>query len=125
MSYMAITKKEMYETILQELEFDSDSITSAVVTNDGLIMATTSVQDLHYELFAAVCASSVSSSVDAMKEMANEATNKLIMESTDHRIVVMRVTERSLLTVFTSIDTQLGMLLIKMERACKKITKIR
>ena len=115
----------MYETILRELESDSDGITSAVVTNDGLIMATTSVQDLHYELFAAVCASSVSSSVDAMKGMANEVTDKLIMESTNHRIVVMRVTERSLLTIFASIDTQLGLILIKMDRACEKIRKIR
>ncbi|MCK5660988.1 MAG: roadblock/LC7 domain-containing protein [Methanosarcinales archaeon] len=122
---MATTRKEMYETILRELESDSDGITSAVVTNDGLIMATTSVQDLHYELFAAVCASSVSSSVDAMKGMANEVTDKLIMESTNHRIVVMRVTERSLLTIFASIDTQLGLILIKMDRACEKIRKIR
>ena len=122
---MATTRKEMYETILRELESDSDGITSAVVTNDGLIMATTSVQDLHYELFAAVCASSVSSSVDAMKGMANEVTDKLIMESTNHRIVVMRITERALLTIFASIDTQLGLILIKMDRACEKIRKIR
>lgn len=115
----------MYETILKELESDSESTTSAVITNDGLIMATTSVDDLHYELFAAVCATSVSSSVDAMKGMANESTDKLIMESTNHRIVVMRVTERSLLTIFTSINAQLGMMLIKMDRACEKIRKIR
>lgn len=115
----------MYEIILRELESDSDGITSAVITNDGLIMATTSLEDLHYELFAAVCASTVSSSMDAMKDMANETTDKLIMESTNHRIVIMRVTERSLLTIFTSIETQLGMILIKMERACDKIRKIR
>lgn len=122
---MAITKKEMYEGILRDLESDSDVITSAVVTNDGLIMATTSVQDLQYELFAAVCASAVSSSFDAMMDVANEGADRLIMESENHRIIVMRVSERVLLTNFTTLDAQLGMVLIKMVRACEKIQKIR
>lgn len=122
---MAVTKKEMYENILKDIDSDDDIITSAIVTNDGLMMAATSVEDLHYELFAAVCASAVASSQDAMNEMANESTDMLIMEGKKHRIIIMRVTDRILLTTFANIEAQLGMVLIKMSRAREKIKSIR
>lgn len=115
------TKAELYLLTLQELERSAGNImSSAIVTRDGLIMSSTSSNNIQKETFAAYGAAAFKSASKTMEELSEENINMLIFESENYRVVTLQAGE-VLLIALTGKDIQMGMMLLEMKNTAQKV----
>lgn len=119
------TKAELYLLALSELEESTgDIISTAIVTHDGLIMASTKSDTMDKELFAAYGAAAFKRAGDTMEELSSENIDMLLYESKNCRVVTMRAGENALLIALTGKNVKMGLLLMNVQNAAKKISSI-
>jgi predicted regulator of Ras-like GTPase activity (Roadblock/LC7/MglB family) len=120
-----VTKAELYHLALKDLEDSTgDILSSALVTDDGLIMASTTSGEVNKETFAAYCAAAFKRASETMEELSGENIDTLLFESENHRVVTARVGDHTLLTALTSKNVQVGLVLINMQRTAHKIKEL-
>lgn len=120
-----VTKAELYHLALEQLENSTgDIFSSALVTDDGLIMASTTSGDVNKETFAAYCAASFRRASETMEELSSENIDTMLFESKNNRVVTVRIGEHVLLVVLTGKNVQMGLVLINMQKAAKKIKEL-
>lgn len=119
------TKAELYHHELKQLEDSTgDILSSALVTDDGLVMASTTSGEINKETFAAYCAAAFKRAGETMEELSSENIDTLLFESKNHRVVTVRVGEHALLVVLTGMNVQMGLVLINMQKTAKKIKEL-
>ncbi len=119
------TKAELYHLALEQLENSTgDILSSALVTDDGLIMASTTSGEVNKETFAAYCAAAFKRASETMEELSSENIDTLLFESKNHRVVTVRVGEYALLVALTGKNVQMGLVLINMQRTAQKIKEL-
>ncbi|MCG2727296.1 MAG: roadblock/LC7 domain-containing protein [Candidatus Methanoperedenaceae archaeon] len=119
------TKAELYHLALEQLENSTaDILSSALVTDDGLIMASTTSGEVNKETFAAYCAAAFKRVGETMEEHSSENIDTLLFESKNHRVVTVRVGEHALLVVLTGKNIQMGLILINMQKTAQKIKEL-
>ncbi|MCZ7383942.1 MAG: roadblock/LC7 domain-containing protein [Candidatus Methanoperedens sp.] len=119
------TKAELFHLALEQLENSTgDILSSALVTDDGLIMASTTSGKVNKETFAAYCAAAFKRAGETMEELSGENIDTLLFESKNNRIVTVRVGEHALLVVLTSKNVQMGLVLINMQKTAQKIKEL-
>lgn len=118
-------KAEQYLAALRELEEKTGSVVmSALVTLDGLVIASTTSEQVNKEALAAYSAATFKSSMETMHELSGEETESLLFESKGHRVALVRVTEDVLLGALTGKATKTGIVLLEMNKAAEKIKGI-
>lgn len=119
------TKAELYLFALSELEKSTgDIISTAIVTHDGLIMASTKSDTMHRETFAAYGAAAFKRAGETMEELTGENIDVLIYESKDYRVVTVRAGMHALLIVLTGKNVQMGLVLMNTQKTALKIKEI-
>jgi predicted regulator of Ras-like GTPase activity (Roadblock/LC7/MglB family) len=119
------TKAELYHLALEQLENSTgDILSSALVTDDGLVMASTTSGEINKETFAAYCAAAFKRAGETMEELSSENIDTLLFESKNNRIVTVRVGEHALLVALTGKNVQMGLVLINMQRTAQKIKEL-
>ncbi len=119
------TKAELYLLALSELEKSTgDIISTAIVTHDGLIMASTKSDTMDKELFAAYGAAAFKRAGDTMEELSGENIDMLLYESRNRRVVTIRAGENALLIALTGKNVQTGLVLMNVQKTAKKISSI-
>jgi len=119
------TKAELYHLALEQLEDSTgDILSSALVTDDGLVMASTTSGEINKETFAAYCAAAFKRAGETMEELSGENIDTLLFESKNHRVVTVRVGEHALLVVLTGMNVQMGLVLINIQRTAQKIKEL-
>ncbi len=119
------TKAELYHLALENLENSTGDISgSALVTDDGLVMASTTSGDVNKETFAAYCAAAYKRAGETMEELSGENIDTLFFESRNHRVVTVRVGEHALLVALTGKNVQAGLVLINMQKTARKIKEL-
>jgi predicted regulator of Ras-like GTPase activity (Roadblock/LC7/MglB family) len=119
------TKAELYHLALEQLEDSTgDILSSALVTDDGLVMASTTSGEINKETFAAYCAAAFKRAGETMEELSSENIDTLLFESKNHRVVTVRVGEHALLVVLTGMNVQMGLVLINIQRTAQKIKEL-
>jgi uncharacterized protein len=82
------TKAELYLKALSELESSTgDIISTAIITHDGLIMASTNSDIMHRETFAAYGAAAFKRADETIEELTGENIDMLLYESKTNRVV--------------------------------------
>ncbi len=119
------TKAELYHLALENLENSTgDILSSALVTDDGLVMTSTTSGDVNKETFAAYCAAAFKRASETMEELSGENIDTLFFESKNHRVVTVRVGEHALLVALTGKNVQMGLVLINMQKTAQKIKEL-
>ncbi|MCZ7357520.1 MAG: roadblock/LC7 domain-containing protein [Candidatus Methanoperedens sp.] len=119
------TKAELYLHLLQELKKSSNDILStAIVTNDGLVMSSASSNGIDNETFAAYGAATFRYAGETMEELSKETNDTLLCESKNHRVMIIRSGDDALLVVMTGKNAQMGLVLFEMQKAAQKIKEI-
>lgn len=120
-----VTKAEMCNIALQELQKSSDDIMMTVlVTLDGLVMAFATSTTLKKETFAAYVATVFRRADDTMEKLTDENVVTMIYESGNHRVITIRTGFNALLTVLTGLDARMGLVLLEMQKTSQKIREI-
>jgi predicted regulator of Ras-like GTPase activity (Roadblock/LC7/MglB family) len=117
-----VTKAELYINVLQELEKSTtDILSTAIVTQDGLIMSCTPSNCVDRETFAAYSAATFKHAGSAMDEISKENIDMLLTESKGYRLIIMRATDYALLIALTGKSAQIGIVLFEMQKTIQKI----
>lgn len=119
-----VTKAELYLNILLELEHsNADILASAIVTLDGLTMASTIKDTLSKDTFAAYSAAAFKRADESMEELSGENVVVLLFESEAHRIYsVLAVT--ALLIAMTGRDSDIGTNISELRKVAGKIAEM-
>ena len=120
-----VTKAELYLNILLELESsNADILTSAIVTLDGLTMASTAKDTLSKDTFAAYSAAAFKRADESMEELSGENVVILVFESETHRVFSILAGKNALLIAMTGRDGEIGTNISELRNAAGKIEEL-
>lgn len=115
-------RAELLDSILNELNAASPGIeASAIISYDGLMMATAVPAGTEEERLSAMAAAMLSLCERALSELDRGQMRQLIIDGSDGLIVLTRAGEDALLLVLTRSNARLGLTLLDIKRSIKDI----
>jgi len=120
---MTFSTKAVIEEILGDLKKVGGITASAVVTRDGLLVAADVIGEVDAE-FAAMTATMTGAAETAMSEIQAGSLDRVIVEGEKAKIISVGAGPTSLLVVLAASDAPLGLVLLKIGDATRKISKI-
>lgn len=116
-----MTMKGLIDEVLKELKAVGGIESSAVITRDGLLVASDTSQDVDAETFAAMSASMAGAAETAIIEIKGGPAARVIVESEKSKLITLGAGPKVLLVVLTKRDAALGLVLLKLGEAARKI----
>ncbi len=118
----------MYKEILPHLkDLDSSSIdieASALVSIDGLVMATTLPLDMDADHIGAICAGAFLLGHHTSEKCASGVLEQVLLKCAKNQIVMMRAGTEVILTVITKPYANLEQVFFSLKQSIVKITAI-
>jgi len=121
---LAAPIKSLIEDVLRDLRKIGGIIVSAAITRDGLLIASEMSGELNAETFAAMTATMTGAAETAMSEVKAGHIQRVIVEGETARIVSIGAGPKALLVVLTEPEASLGLILLKIDDASRKIAKL-
>jgi len=120
-----VSKANLYLDLLRKMEEDTGNIEmSAIITLDGLVMASTISDHINKEALAAYCAAAFKTAAETMHELTEETSNMLLFESANHRVVILRLSADVVLGALTGKKAKTGIVLLEMQKTAEKISEL-
>jgi predicted regulator of Ras-like GTPase activity (Roadblock/LC7/MglB family) len=111
--------------ILKDLESSTPDIeASAVVSVDGLIMASALPQDVEEDRVAAMSAAMLSLGERTAQELNRGVLDQVFIRGESGYVLLMNVGEDAVLTTLVRKDAKLGIIFLDMKRAVDEIVKL-
>ena len=118
-----MTKKENLLRILKDLDGVGDIEGSAIVTRDGLLIASDLPRDIDAETFAAMSATMVGAAETAVSELKKGDVERVIVEGRESKLITQGSGPNVVLVAMVSKDANLGLILVEMKKASDKVEK--
>ncbi|MDI6903171.1 MAG: roadblock/LC7 domain-containing protein [Methanocellales archaeon] len=118
------TTAEMLESILNDLKRTGDIEASAIVSRDGLIMASDIPPGIHAEAFAAMSATMLGAAETATAELKKGIPDRIIVESAKGKVIAAGAGPKALLVAMTGSYAGLGLILVEVERATENVKEL-
>lgn len=110
------------ENILNGLNIGGEIEASAIISKDGLLMASGITNGFNPEIFAAFSAAIQNvAEISASKVNKGGVVNRTIVETQEKKIITESVDSNSLLVVVAKNQAKLGLVLFKLGKATSKI----
>lgn len=122
-----MSKEEELKTALENLKNVSGVVGSAVVTSDGLLIYSDLPESVNKRALAAMAAAIVGTGMQVTKELAIGMLNQIMVEAKEGRFISISVgneEESPILSTLISPKANLGLVMLEMEKAAKKIQRI-
>ncbi|HEY9246177.1 MAG TPA: roadblock/LC7 domain-containing protein [Candidatus Methanoperedens sp.] len=119
-----MTTTEMLEKILNDLRNIGGIEASAIASRDGLIICSNVPQKKHAETFCAMSATMLGAAETAASQLGKGIPCRLIVESNKAKIIATGAGQKALLIVMTKHDASLGLILMEVDKASQKVSKI-
>ncbi|MDD5499165.1 MAG: roadblock/LC7 domain-containing protein [Dehalococcoidales bacterium] len=111
--------------LLKELEATTPDVeASAVVSTDGLIIASALPQDVEEDRVAAMSAAMLSLGERTSQELKRGSLEQVFVKGENGYILMMGAGEESVLTTLARKDAKLGLVFLDMKRTADEISKI-
>lgn len=117
------TLEEMNQ-ILCELNGLSGVNASAIVSRDGLLMASDIPEGLHGETFAAMSATMLGAAETVIGELEKGIPERVIVESNMGKMVATGAGPKALIVVLADTGIGLGLVLVEIEKASEKLKEL-
>lgn len=123
---MAITSKsDALNTILNTLSASSGDIeASAVISTDGLMIASNFPAGLDEDRVAAMAAALLSMGERASGELSRGSLDQVFIKGENGNLILITSGDDSMLTTLTSKGAKLGLVFLDMSRAAAEIARI-
>ena len=122
---MAKSRTEELKELLKEFKSSSADVqASAVVSTDGLIIASELPQDVEEDRVAAMSAAMLSLGERTSKELMKGSLEQVFVKGQDGYILLMGAGEEAVLTALAKKDAKLGLVFLDMKRAADKISAV-
>lgn len=112
------------EETIDELSHVTDIKSAAVVRRDGLVVTHTLPEGVDPRIVAAMTAAIVGTSEMATVQLAQGRFVRAIVESDDGKLLSLGAGEEAILVALVYDDANLGLVLMAMERAAKRVEDI-
>lgn len=122
-----MTKEDELKNALEGLKNVSGVVGSAVVTSDGLLIYSDLPESVNKRALAAMAAAIVGTGMQVTKELAIGMLNQVMVEAKEGRFISISVgneEEAPILSTLISPKANLGLVMLEMEKAAKKIQRI-
>ncbi|MCW4009695.1 MAG: roadblock/LC7 domain-containing protein [Candidatus Bathyarchaeota archaeon] len=119
-----MSTKSLIDEILRGLKSVGGVVASAVVTRDGLLVSSDTSPDVDAETFAAMSASMMGAAETAIIEVKGGNAGRVIVESNNSKMIALGAGPKVLLVVLASKEIQLGLILLKLNDAARKISSV-
>ncbi len=120
-----VTKAELYLNTLKELESSTpDIISSAIVTLDGLTMASTAKDTISKDTLAAYSAAAYRRATESMAVLTSERVDLLMFESKNHRVFSILAGNNALLITLTGRGTEIGIVISELHKTAEKFREL-
>lgn len=120
---MPETKKEKLSEILKILRRTGDIEGAAIITRDGLLIASELPKNIDEDTFAAMSATMTGAAETAIQELKKTYPDRIIVESKNAKLITTGAGEQAILACIVSPDAKLGLVLIEMKKASNTISK--
>ncbi|MCJ7450433.1 MAG: roadblock/LC7 domain-containing protein [Candidatus Nanohaloarchaeota archaeon QJJ-9] len=118
------SKEEKLKEPLDDLK-DIQGVTgAAVVRRDGLLIVSNLPGDINSDQLAAMTASTVGSGETASDTLSIGKLQQVTVESEQGKLISTGAGEEGILTVLTDSDINMGLVLVEMKKAVKKIKRV-
>ena len=122
---MTRSRTEQMVGKLRDLQLSSTDIeASAIVSVDGLIMASSLPAGIEEDRVSAMSAAMLSLGERIAGELGRGYLDQVFIRGENGYVILMSVGEEAVLTVLTRKDTKLGLVFLDMRRAVEDLEKI-
>jgi hypothetical protein len=118
------TKKEQLTEILQKLKKIGDILGSAVVSRDGLVVASDLSRDVDEDTFAAMSAAMQGAAETAVSELSQGELKQILVDAVKGRMLAIGAGKLAILVVLAKPSINLGLALLELKRASAKISAV-
>ncbi len=122
-----MSKEEELKGALEDLKNVSGVVGSAVVTSDGLLIYSDLPESVNKRALAAMAAAIVGTGMQVTKELAIGMLNQIMVDAKEGRFISISVSNEEdspILSTLVSPKANLGLVMLEMEKAAKKIQRI-
>ncbi|HNZ88144.1 MAG TPA: roadblock/LC7 domain-containing protein [Methanofastidiosum sp.] len=119
------TRTQNLTDLLKELEATTPDVeASAVVSIDGLIIASALPQDVEEDRVAAMSAAMLSLGERTSKELKKGSLEQVFVKGINGYVLMMGAGQEAVLTALARKDAKLGLVFLDMKRTADEISKI-
>lgn len=111
--------------ILRKLNSTSQNIeASAVMSRDGLAMASALERDVDPDRLGAMCASMLSLAAKTSSELGRGRLNRVLIEGENGYLLIVHIGQNAVLSVVSRQDSNLGMVFVEARKTADLIAKL-
>lgn len=122
---MAVTRAEKIVAFLKELHTNTPDVeAAALISVDGLIMASVLPAGVQEDHVAAMSAAMLSLGERSSQELGRGDLERVLVKGAQGYIVLASAGREAVVTVLTSERAKLGMVFLDLSRAAKKISEV-
>ncbi len=114
----------MLEKIVKDLKLLGGIEASVVASRDGLLIYSDTEKKHNAETFAAMSATMLGAAETATIELRKGIPERIIVESTDGKIIAIGAGPKALLIVLTQPEASLGLILTEVTKTSEKIKEV-
>ncbi|KYC44412.1 MAG: Roadblock/LC7 domain protein [Candidatus Methanofastidiosum methylothiophilum] len=119
------SRTQILTELLKELEATTPDVeASAVVSTDGLIIASALPQDVEEDRVAAMSAAMLSLGERTSQELKKGSLEQVFVKGVSGYILMMGAGQEAVLTALARKDAKLGLVFLDMKRTAEEISKI-
>ena len=121
---MQESKKDTLLKLLKGLEGIGEIDGSAVVTRDGLLIASDLPREIDAETFAAMSATMVGAAETAISELKKGGIERVITEGEQTKLIATGAGSNAVLVSMVDRDANLGLVLVEMKKIANNVEQI-
>jgi hypothetical protein len=115
---------ELIDKLLSDLKKSGGVEACAAVSRDGLLIKSSMQKEHFAESFAAMSATMLGAAETASTELGKGVPNRVIVESTQGRLIAVGAGHKALLVVIVSPEAGLGLILLELDKTAKKLKEL-
>lgn len=117
------TKKGKLTQILSKLTSAADVLGAAVITKDGLLIASELSESTNGEAIAATAAAMQGAAETAVTELEDASPERIIIESKKTKLITMEAGKQAILACIVNAKANLGLILMQMDKGVLELKK--
>lgn len=115
---------DLIDKLLSDLKRSGGVEACAAVSRDGLLIKSSMQKEQFAESFAAMSATMLGAAETASTELGKGVPNRVIVESSQGRLIAVGAGPNALLVVIVSPEAGLGLILLELDKSAKKLKEL-
>lgn len=116
---------DMLKSVLSELNGSSADVeASAIISTDGLMMASLMPQGIDEDRMGAMSAAMLSLGDRTAQELSRGALEQVLIKGADGYVLMTGAGKESVLTVLAKPNAKLGLIFLDVKRAAQNVSKV-